>query len=323
MRIKYFSLLLTVFFLTAHFTILAESSRLKQENIVDMHKNGRNSEYIIEQIVRRGIDFETTSAVLIEMVNEGVSGSVIEVLLGQDRTRYRESIRFSESGPAQPGLTIITDPPGLSLFINEKSQGVTPGFSNTLTKGKHIIKVEHPLFFTRQEEIDFDGQDNVVLRWRMEPREPVIRVGIGIERAPDDEPWSWILRPRNHCPGCNVTLELQSWKAFARAGEAIFVLTDEARRFFKGTGVTCLEMNLWRGEVRRDLPFRRLPPPTLRYFISDIRINGIELVDIDVNVNLKSIEHAIPDVTLDGDTGFLISETDAVKMDEKVPGSGR
>lgn len=316
MRVKYIVFLVFFSFLVSHTAVLSGSSKLTSDQIINMHNNNRDSKYIIDQIIERGISFQTSSAVLIEMINEGVPDSVIEVLLSQDRTRSRQSARFTHAGPTQAGITIITEPPGLSLFINQQSQGVTPAFSNTLEKGNHLVKVEHPLFFTRQEEIRFDGENSVVLRWKMEPREPVIRVNVRIERSPQNEPWSWIIRPRNHCPGSDVTLQLKSWETYTRTGDAIFLLEDEAKRFFRGSGVACLELNLWRGEVRRDLPLRRLPTPSFRYFIPDIRINGIELIDLDIVIDLKNIEQAIPDVKLEGKTGFVMSDADAVTMDD-------
>jgi hypothetical protein len=302
---KYLSVILICFFGTV-FVAAAENSQLMPDDIIKMHKSGLSSEQIVSQILKRDIGFDVNLPVLEKLVNNGISSGVIEVLMGRNQSVAKPSREFFPAGPRQPGITIVTDPPGLDLYIDGKSHGVTPGLSNKLSKGKHILKVEHPLFFARQEEINFDGENDIYLRWKMEPREPVVRVDVNIDRARQDEAWSWIVRPRNQCPGCDVTLQLTPWRSVAISGQAVFLLNDETKRLFRGSGTACVELNLWRGEIRRDLPIRHLPVPTLRYFISDIRINGIELVDVTVNIRIKEIDQALPDVSLVSDTGFLI-----------------
>lgn len=281
-------------------------SELMPEDVVEMHKKGMSSEQIVNQIVKHGIGFEVTLPVLEDLISNGISDGVIVVLMGQSPAKSTPVRSYIPAGPRQPGVTILTEPSGLDLYIDGKQQGVTPGLFNMLKKGRHLIKVEHPLFFTRQEEIEFDGLNDVYLKWKMEPREPIVRVHINVDKAKGDEAWSWIIRPRSQCPGCEVNLNLVPWQTLVKSGEAVFLLDDQAKRQFRGSGVACLELNLWQGEVRRDLPLRHLPLPTLRYYISNIEINGIELVDLAVNVRIKEIEQAAPEVSMIGDTGFLL-----------------
>lgn len=303
-------------------TAFAENSRLMPEDIITMHRNGLSSEQIVNQILKRDIGFEVNLTVLEKLINNGISSGVIEVLMGRNQPGEKTSRPYFAPGPRQPGITVVTDPPGLDLYIDGSSHGVTPGLSNKLTKGKHVMKVDHPLFFTRQEEIEFDGENDMYLRWKMEPREPIVRVDVNIDRARQDEAWSWIVRPRNQCPGCDVSLKLTPWRSVAISGEAVFLLDDESKRLFRGSGTACVELNLWRGEVRRDLPIRRLPAPTLRYYISDIRINGIELVDLTINVRIKEIDQALPDVWLVSETGFLIPADQTPEKTGSRPGDG-
>lgn len=302
--------------LTIHVSIGKTLSKLIPEDIIEMQKSGMSSEQIVNQIVKHGIDFEVTLPVLENLVSNGVSDGIIVVLMGQDSSRSAPVKNYIPAGHKQPGVTILTDPSGLELYIDGKQQGVTPGLFNMLKKGRHLIKVEHPLFFTRQEEIDFDGANDIYLKWKMEPREPVVRVHLNVDGVKVDEAWSWIIRTRSQCPGCDANLNLVPWQTRVKSGEAIFLLDDQTKRQFRGSGVACLELNLWQGEVRRDMPLRHLPPPTLRYYISDIQINGIELVDLTVNIRLKEIEQAAPDINLVSSTGFLIMAGDQ-KPDER------
>ncbi|HPQ41172.1 MAG TPA: PEGA domain-containing protein [bacterium] len=309
MRVRILTLILGLILITAAISSAdaQESTELMPDEIITMHRNGRSDTQIITEIQSRGINFEVNLPVLERMIQAGVSQAVLEVLLGYDpsrRIQQKTTMRFS--GPTAPGVAVITQPPGLNLFIDGKEVGVTPSLSNKLKPGKHVIRVDHPLYFSRQEEINFDGENDIVLNWLLEPREPVIRVSVSIERGDSSEPWSWIIRPRSQCPGCDVSLELKPWKPMASAGEAVFLLDDASKRLFRGNGTACLELNIWRGEVRRDLPLRRLPPPTVRYFITDVRIDGIQTVDLAVDVEIKQLNVMDPEVNLKGMTGYLI-----------------
>ncbi|MBN1880336.1 PEGA domain-containing protein [bacterium] len=286
----------------------ADPGQLMSADIIKMHEDGIPSSEIVDSIRTRGLGFAVTLPILEDMIKHGIEQGVLEVLLGHDLSRQVKTLDPSRAQtiPKQPGITISSDPSGLSLFVDGQSFGVTPSLSNKIKPGKHIIKIEHPLFFTRQEEIDFDGINDIYLRWELEPREPIVRVGVNLDRGSDTRPWSWIIRPRSQCPGCKVDLQLQPWQPIARGGEAIFLLDENSKRYFHGSGVTCLEINIWQDEVRRDLPIRQLPPPDLQYFISDIRIDRIEMIDIAINIRIKELDPLHPEIVLQGDSGYLI-----------------
>ncbi|MCD4655415.1 PEGA domain-containing protein, partial [bacterium] len=286
---------------------VGKAAGLMPDDIITMHENGKSVNQIVTEIQNQGIDFDVNLQVLEQLIQKGVSQEVLEVLLGDNSPvakNPKKPIVFS--GSTQPGIAVITDPPGLSLEIDGHDHGITPSLSNKIVPGKHTIKVAHPLFFTRQEKIQFDGENFIVLNWKMEPREPIVRIAVNIKRGNSKEPWSWIIRPRGYCPGCEVNLKFQAWKATSRAGEAVFLLTEEAKRLFRGTGIGCLEMNIWKGEVRRDLPLRALPPPMIRYFITDIQVNGINTIDIRLDIEVRELNATNPDVKMIGDSGFLI-----------------
>ncbi|MBN1296645.1 PEGA domain-containing protein [bacterium] len=295
-----------------------QAAGLMPDDIVAMHRQGFDERRIVSEIQAKGIDFEVNLPVMERFIREGISQGVLEVLFGYDphrRMDRRETI--SLSGPAQSGVAVLTQPPGLNVSIDGQDHGVTPSLSNKLKHGKHVIRVEHPLFFTRQEEIDFDGSKDIILNWKMEPREPLIRVAVNIEKDNVNEPWSWIIRPRNFCPGCDVTVKLEPWKSMANAGEAVFLLSEETKRLFRGTGTGCLELNIWQGEVRRDMPLRRLPTPTARYYLSDIRIEGIEIVDISIDVTVRELNPSDPEVAFKGDSGYLIQAESGTGEEKK------
>ncbi len=321
MRMKaLISMIMMVFLLSLSDWTQAQSSKLMPGDIIRLHQDGVSSDGIIERIKSAGIGFEVTLPIMEEMMQKGISQGVLEVMLGHDMSRRSPNPIPVQSGPTQAGITISTDPPGLTLTIDGQNQGVTPSLSNKIKKGKHTIKVEHPLFFTRQEEIEFDGANDVYLRWKLEPREPIIRVSVNLDRGKNEAPWSWIIRPRNRCPGCDVNMELQPWQPIAHSGEAIFLLNEVSKRSFRGDGVTCLELNIWQDEVRRDLPIRNLPPPDLRYYITDIRIGRIEMIDVTINIRVKDLDKANPEVTMQGISGYLMT-IDEFSSETPVPAS--
>jgi len=291
---------------------VSNATGLMPDDIVKMQESGKSVDHIIEAIKTNGVAFEVDKKILEQMIQNGVEQKVLAVLINSTpipatpgaSSSLKHSISFSAS--TQPGIAIITDPPGLLLQIDGIDHGETPSFSNKIEAGKHIIKVSHPLFFLRQEEIQFDGKESVVINWQMEPREPLIRVNVNIKRGNSKEPWSWIIRPRGHCPGCEVNVKFQAWKSTTNGGEAVFLLADESKRLFRGNGIGCLEFNMWKGEIRRDLPLRKLPPPLVQYFLTDIRIDGIKTIDIRLDIEVRELNPMNPEVKMVGDTGYLI-----------------
>lgn len=308
MRIKMFLMLVCLCNIALFSSrISAQSGTLTQTEIIKMNRDGVSEDVIVRKIQQDGLAFAVTVPVMEEMIKEGISQGVLEVLLGYDSTRMIRTSNPTLSGPRQPGITVTTNPPGLTVFIDGQNYGVSPSFTNKIKNGKHIIRVEHPLFFSRQEEIEFDGSNDLFLKWVLEPREPIVRVSVNLEQAAEKQPWSWIIRPRSHCPACDVDLQLQPWNPIAHGGEATFLLDEASKKIFHGSGVTCLELNLWHDEVRRDLPLRQLPPPNFRFYITDVRISGIGMIDLTINVRINEFDPLNPEVTLKGDTGYLIA----------------
>lgn len=305
---------------------ICQAQLLSSDEIIKLHEEGRSSAQIIQAIQERGLGFEVTLPVLETMISKGVSQGVLEVLLGNDPGRsHSKPVGISMNKPPRAGVTVFTDPPGLNLTIDGKPQGVTPYLSNKLSRGTHLFKVSHPLFFARQEEVSFDGEKPLELNWQMEPREPIIRLNVKIDRGTSNQPWSWIVRPRSQCPGCQVDAEFKAWKSVTRTGEAIFLLTDDAKRRFRGDATGCLELNIWEGEVRRDLPIRRLPPPIAKYYITDIQIDGIRTVDISIDIRVKELSKENLEISLAGDSGYLIkaelgpdAKSDAKRHEELI-----
>lgn len=281
------------------------------DDIIEICSEGKSNSDIISEIQNRGIGFEVNLSVMQKLIDNGVSPGILEVVLSvSNRKTPKYGVSYAPSQLTNPGLTIVTNPPGMTIYIDDEKVGITPYMSNKLALGKHTIRAMHPLFFPKIKEIELQGSQSAYEVWDMEPREPIIRVRVQVTSPDEDYPWSWIVRSREQCPD-EVTLSLAPWKdAFGKQEEAVFILSDDNKRIFKGSGSTCLELFLWRGEVRRDLPIRELPPCTARYFISNIRIKGMEIVDILVKVEVDKIDPTQPKVTLETTSGYLIETQD-------------
>lgn len=284
---------------------------LMPEDIIALCGVGQSDIEVISVLQSRGINFDVNLSVIQKFVESGVSPGIIQVVMGLSNPEKKASTRRTFTGKTQASLALYSDPDALNVFIDGVGMGVTPLLSNKLKPGKHMIRVEHPLFFTREEMIDFTGEESIVLDWAMEPREPVIRINVKLEAKNDDYAWTWIIRPRSRCPD-DVTLNLKPWRFGAAENEALFVLDDDSKKLYKSFGKCCLEVFLWRGEMRKDIPIRDLPPCTARYLISNIEFMGIQSVQMTLKIKVDKMDPTNPELILDSDTGILVDTGDRV-----------
>ncbi len=315
MRIKFFQRTLVILSIAVFvFSVCTAKEAQKQgnalspEDIVALCRSGTSESSIISTLQDRGVNFEMNVPVMQKLVDGGVSPGIIEVILSLSGTKGKAVSVIPQNTIA--GLTLVTDPPGMKITIDGAEKGVTPFFSNKLKHEKHIVRVAHPLFFMHEEEIDLTDGKPVYLDWEMKPREPIIRVKCDVKSEKDTKPWSWIIRPRKNCPG-GSSLELIPWKEpGADSMQAVFILSDDFKRIYSGHGSACLEVFLWRGKIRDDLPLERLPPSTVRLFISNIVVNGIENIDLTLKIDVPQYDPNQPRISLEGDTGNLVLTKD-------------
>ncbi len=286
-------------------------SPLSPDDIISLCNQGTAESKMVSIIHTRGIGFEMDLPVMQKLLNGNVSSGIIQVLMGLSNSSEKQPVSKQFLPEAVPGISLSTDPPGFSVVVDGIEMGVTPFYSNKLTRGKHLLTVEHPLFFSRQEEVDLSGKKGVALNWKMEAREPLILVNVQVSSKEKDYPWSWIIRPRDNCPG-TTTVKLVPWQTISNNSEAIFIFSDESKRVYRGSGKACLEVLLWRGEIRKDLPIHDLPPSNARYFISDITFTGMESIDMDLLIQVDELDPLHPKVTLESDNGTLTSTRESV-----------
>ena len=318
MRItSYLFLLLTLIFSGNGFG--ADTDPMMTKDIISLCATGKPEGEIIAILQTRGIGFEVNLPVMQKLVDGGVSPGVIETVLSlSSKNKSSANTVFQPSSPVNPGLTLVTDPPGMQIFIDDIALGVTPYMSNKIKKGEHRVRAVNPLFFTREETINLKS-DSIYLNWSMEPREPILRAKVHVYSEEDELSWSWIIRPRENCPD-PVSLDFTALDtADNLKEEAVFVLSDDVKRTFQGQGSTCLELFLWRGQIRNDLPIHRLPPFTARYFISGIQINGIQNLEFNISVEVKGLDPLNPIVKMDSSTGYLIKAEEKNKQEQADP----
>jgi len=300
------------FNLYRNLVVITASDRLTPEEIIDFCVSGMAESEIISQIQIRGIGFEVNLPVMQRFIEKGVSPGIIEVILGNSpSTSYDEKLVFTSLSEASSSLFVVTDPPGIKIFIDGLERGVTPFLSNKIDEGKHMVRAEYPLFFTREQEVEIHSGKDIDLVWTMTPREPLIRIRVQVSGTDEKVPWTWIIRPRENCPD-PVSLKLRPWVLGAKKSEAIFVLSNESKRLYRGSGQACLEVFFWRGKIRKDLDLKKLPPCTARYFISDIQIQGIRSFDMTLNVHVIELDPDHPEITLDSSTGRFIATEDRI-----------
>lgn len=280
--------------------------------VIDLCASGKPESEIITEIRNQTLGFEMNVPVMQKLINGGVSPAIIQVLLSRAAAKTTsENNRIVFSGqPARAGLTLITDPPGMTVFIDGIRRGVTPFLSNKMEPGKHVLRVDHPFFITQEKEFEMKPDQSIFWEWTMESREPFVRVRLHVFSQDDPYPWSWVIRSRETCPE-PVSLSLVPWPGMDPDGsEAAFILSDTSKRTFTGSGSACLEVFLWRGKIRRDLPIRELPPCTSRFFISGIEFNGMNSVYIDVKLEIPQYNPTQPQITLESETGRIVETGD-------------
>ncbi len=303
--------------LFAHFAMAQQLIKLMPDDIVNLCASGKSNEELIDVIQNRGLAFEVNLPVMQRLIDAGVPPEILQVILsvsshGPDRLDYN----FRQNLPAvKSGLSLSTSPHGMTVYIDGIKLGVTPFFSNKLEHGEHHVRVEHPMFFPREVTIEIDGRKLHDFNWEMEPREPIIHLKLSVE-GEEEMPWSWIVRPRETC-SVIPTLKLEAFQFHHSSDEAYFKLDEESKKVFRGGGNACLEVFLWRGEVRRDMSIRDLPPCTARYYITDIRINKISYIELNLKVSVRKIDPLHPTVALESDTGNLVETAD--KVPEAAP----
>ncbi len=292
---------------------------LMPDDVINLCGAGKPDREVITILQSRGINFEVNLPVIQRFVENGISPGIIQVIMGLSNPEKPSTTFRSYSGKAQPTLALYSEPDGLRIFVDGVGMGVTPFLSNKLKPGKHMIRVEHPLFFTRDEMVTLSGEESVVLNWHMEPREPVIRIQVNLDAKSGADAWTWIIRPRNRCPD-DVSVNLKPWRFGAGENEALFVLDDDSKKLYKSFGTCCLEVFLWRGEMRKDIPVRDLPPCTARYLISNIQIMGIQAIPMTLKIIVQKMDPNNPDLVLESDTGYLVDTGDrapAISSGEK------
>jgi hypothetical protein len=292
---------------------LAEAQKsLTPDDIISLCSSGKGEQEIKNEISNRGISFQINLAIVKKFTDSGVSPEIIKAVMGisaNDSSEGSHPIVFSS--PSTPSLTILSDPPGMALYMDGDPKGVTPFLSNKIDKGKHIVRLEHPLFFNQEKPYEFDGEKSAVLRIKMEPREPIIRFNMIVESEELEYPWSWIIRSKPNFENREWLDLIPSTQNFKK-DEAVFILSDKAKQTFRATGSACLEVYLWRGQVRSDLSLSDLPPCTVRYIISDIGVHGISLIDLLLRVKVSKIDPFHPEVRLESEAGKLLSTGDQI-----------
>gem|GEM_PF-5174163 len=292
-------------------TDAAESEKpLSVEELISLASSGKTEEFIINELQKRGVDFEANVAVVQRLVDAGMSPGALQVMLSvSGRNKQSPGAVFIPSGPSVPGLTVSTKPSGMDVFLNGLNQGLTPFFSNKLDPGKYIVRVQHPLFITQEKTVDFKGDTSVFINWEMEPIEPIVRFDIALEAEEEDFPWSWVIRPKQNCPD-PVDLMFEPAPQYSSSGNAVFTLNPDSKATYQGSGSSCFELFLWRGKIRTDLSVKDLPPPIARYLISAIQIRGIHYIDLNIKIVVNRIDPLHPDVTMDSTTGYLLNTED-------------
>jgi hypothetical protein len=304
-------ILITMFLLVEN--VKSGDGLLTPDSIIELCASGKKEDQIISEIKQKGINFDVNVPVLQKLVDGGVSPSIIEVVLSCSSSAKSESPKlFFSSQEAKPGLTLVTRPPGMTVFIDNTESGVTPFMSNKIKPGRHLIRVEHPLFFAKESGFEM-AVDPVYLEWDMEAREPIVRLSFNVFSDEDQLPWSWVVRPRENCPD-DVSLGLSPWtKDLVQNTQSIFILSESSKRTFSGHGSACLEVYLWHGRMRSDLPLHQLPPCTTRFYVSNISIDGLCTIDLNLKIQVPTYDPSQPVITLDGENGRLVFTQDKVE----------
>lgn len=291
-------------------SISAVEPPLSVDDLVGLASSGKSENEIVQELQNRGVAFEANVAVVQRLVDAGLSPGTLQVMLSvSGRNNPSEARVIAPLTQSVPGLFISTTPSGMDVFLNGEIQGVTPFLNNKLEIGSYIVRVQHPLFITKEKTVELSGKSPVVINWSMEPTEPIVRFNFELISNEEDYPWSWVVKSRQNCPD-PVDLTFESAPEYSQPGTAVFTLSNESKATFQGKGQTCFELFLWRGKIRTDLSVKDLPSPVARYLISSVSIKGINYIDLNIVIEVNSLDPLHPVVTLNAPTGYLLDTQD-------------
>jgi hypothetical protein len=288
-------------------TVAKESDPMSPDDVLNLCSSGKPEVEVIKEIRSRGVDFEMNVSVMQKLLQGGISPGIIQVILSVspgpgEKSEAKPVVSY---GPAVPGLHITSKPSGIQVIIDGRQAGITPFLSNKVTKGKHLIRLDHPLFISQEKQVDLTMENTIALDFVLQPREPLLKLNVSTENEETEYPWAWIARARKNCPS-NPSLDLVPLTGTSENNSVIFVLSDESKQTFQSGGTACIEISFWRGRIRSDLPIQDLPPCTTQCLISEIEINGIQSIDLNVNLRVNKLDPLHPDIKLDSSTGSLI-----------------